>query len=284
MSRVATLPEAPPPELRFKRRVGLVSAVRELWDSRELIRGLVERDVRARYKQAVLGFAWSILTPLAMMVVFTLVFKRIANVDTGGTPYPLFSYLGLLPWLFFSKSLSIGGMNLVSNKALLNKVYCPREVFPLAGIGVAAVDTAVGATMLVVLFVITGTAPAITSLWIPVMLFVQIVFTLGVVLLFSAVVVYFRDLSNALTIILQLGLFATPVGYPIANQIPESLQLLYVTINPLGAVIEGYRRTVLVGAAPDWSLLGPAAAVAAVWLVVGYLAFKRLETGFADVA
>lgn len=273
----------PPAELRFRRRIRLGAIIRELWRSRELVRTLAEREMRARYKQAVLGIGWAVLTPLALMVVFTLFFQRVAEVDTGGVPYALFTYLGLLPWTFFSASVAQGGQSLVQNVSLLNKVYCPREVFPIASMGVAAVDTLVALPALVVLFVVNGYAPRATAVWFPVLLLIQAAFTLGVTFVTSAVIVYLRDVRHALPVILQLGLIATPIAYGI-GEIPASMRLLYATINPLAPVIDGYRRTILLGAPPDWALLLPGAVSAMTVLVLGYLLFKRLETGFADVA
>lgn len=283
MSQAAEIPSLPPPDLRFKRRIRIGTALREAWESRELMRGLAERDIRARYKQAVFGSAWALITPFALMIVFTLVFDRIAEVDTNGVPYALFSYLGLLPWTFFAKSLQNGGMALLTNKPLLNKVYCPRELFPLAGVAVAAWDTFIATSMLVLLFGINQFVPKVTSLWVPVLMLVQLAFTIGIVLLFSAIVVYFRDLRNAMAIVLQLGIFATPVGYGM-DQVPEHLREIYSVLNPLGPVIDGYRRTVLYGQAPQWELLGLGALTAFVVLIVGYRSFKRMEMGFADVA
>jgi ABC-2 type transport system permease protein/lipopolysaccharide transport system permease protein len=244
---------------------------------------LAERELRVRYKQTVLGLAWAVLTPVTLMVVFTLFFQRVAQVDTGGAPYPLFAYLGLLPWTFFSTSVSQGGQSLVQNVQLLNKVYCPREVFPVASVAVAASDTAMALVALGALFLVNGFLPKATSAWVPLLLTIQVAFTLGIALVTSAVVVYLRDLRHALPIILQLGLFATPVAYGI-EVVPEHLQSLYSAMNPLAPVIDGYRRTILLGQAPNWQLLLPGAVTAAVVLVTGYLAFKRLETGFADVA
>ena len=280
---VTDLGAGPPPEILFKLRVRFLNAVREVWGARELVRTLAERDFRVRYKQAVLGFAWTLLTPFALMVVFTIFFKRVANVDTGGVPYPLFAYLGLLPWTFFSTSVSNGGQSLIVNSQLINKVYCPREVFPLASTVVAAVDTTISVLMLCLLFVVTGFLPKPTSVWLPVMLAVQVTFTFGLTLLTSAVVVYFRDLRHVLPILLQLGLFATPVAYSM-DVVPENLRVLYSAANPLAPVIDGYRRTILYGTAPNWELLGAGAITSVVLLAVGYLVFKRLEPGFADYA
>jgi ABC-type polysaccharide/polyol phosphate export permease len=222
---------APPPELRFRRRVRLGASLRELWRARELVFSLAERDLRARYKQAVLGFSWAVVTPLLLMVAFSLVFPRVAKVDTGGVPYPLFSYLGL-------------GM----------------------------------------LFVLFSFAPQPESYWVPVLLAVQVVFTLGVTMALSGIMVYVRDIRHLLPIALQLGLFATPVAFSLDQLVPAGLQPVYVALNPLGGVIDGYRQTVLYGQQPDMQLLSIAAISATVMFLAAYALFKRLETGFADVA
>ena len=274
---------APPPEIRFRRRVRIGLALREVWRSRELIRTLAERQLRARYKQAVLGFGWAILTPVVLMVVFTVFFQPVANVDTGGVPYPLFAYLGILPWTFFSSSVSEGGQSLVQNMPILNKVYCPREVFPMSSIAVAGVDTSIALLVLVGLFLIESFAPTPTVVWVPVIAIVQLVFTLGTTLIVSALLVYLRDLRHMLPIALQLGLFATPVAYGM-EAIPQQYRLLYSALNPLAPVIDGYRRTVLMDQPPHWEWLLAGAVTSTLLLIVGYMAFKRLETGFADVA
>lgn len=283
MTAVVEPPELPPTELIFRRRIRARAAVAEVWRSRELVRTLAEREIRARYKQALLGFSWAVITPLVLMVVFTVFVRRVADVDTGSVPYPLFAYLGLLPWTFFSTSLSAGGQSLVTNSSLLNKIYCPREVFPLASVIVAAVDTVISTAILGVLFAAFTFAPKITALWVPVLLLVQIAFTVAVTLIISGVLVYLRDLRQALPLLLQFGLFATPVAWGI-DVVPPSLQVAYSVVNPLAPVIDGYRRTLLYGQSPQWDLFLPAAASTAVMLVVGYLVFKRLETGFADAA
>lgn len=261
----------------------LGASVLELWRAREQVRSLSEREIRARYKQAVLGFAWAIITPVLLMIVFTLFFKRAANPKTGDIPYTLFAYIGLLPWSFFSSSVSRGGQSLIGNSNLLNKVYCPREVFPLSSVAEAAVDNAISVSVLGVLFGIHAFAPTATAVWVPLLLLVQLAFTVGVTLVVSVVIVYLRDLRLALPIILQVGLFATPVAYPI-DVVPESLRQAYAAVNPLAPVIDGYRRTVLLGKAPDWDLFVPGALAALFVLVAGYWLFKRLETGIADVA
>jgi ABC-2 type transport system permease protein/lipopolysaccharide transport system permease protein len=273
----------PSPEIRFRRRLSLFGAIRELWRGRELVRTLTEREFRVRYKQAYLGFAWAIITPVVMMLVFSLIFGRIARVDTGGVPYPLFSYLGLLPWTLFSNSISNGGLSLFNNNSLLNKVYCPREVFPIASVLVSCGDALIATSVLVIIFAVYAFAPTATAVWAPLLLPIQLAYTVGVTLIVSVIVVYLRDMRHALPIILQLGLLATPVAYGM-DVYPERLQPLVAVINPLAPVIDGYRRTILYGQQPDWSIVVPGAISAFAFLVVGYVFFKRLETGIADVA
>lgn len=283
MSSRQPIPSSPAPELRFRRKIDLVGSVRELWRSRALIRTLAERDLRARYKQTSLGFAWAIVPPVGMLIVFSVFVKRIGDVFTEGVPYELYAYVGLITWGFFSSAIGGAGQALLANMSLMNKVYCPREVFPLAGIATSTVDAAVSAIVLLGLFAINGYAPRLESVWVPVILLVQVAATTGAVLLMSVAMVYLRDLRHALGIILQIGLFATPVAYSI-QAVPEAWRSLYCFANPIAGVIDSYRQTVLLGEAPTWSILGPAAASSALLLVGGFAVFKKLETGLADVA
>ena len=275
----------PPDDLWFRRQIDFRTAVRDVWRFRELILSLAERDYRARYKQALLGIAWSLLTPVMLMVVFTLVFTKIRSFDTHGVPYPLFAYLGLLPWTFFSNSVINGGQSIVNNMSLVNKVACPREVFGLAGIAVAAVDTLISSAVLVLLFAITGFVPHLEAVYAPVLLAVLLVYTVGLTLGISAAVVYFRDLRQILPLAVQLGLFLTPVAYGmevIAHT--RSKLMIYSFLNPVAPVIDGFRRTILYGLPPDWGLLGAGAAGAILVFAGGYIVFKRLEVGIADIA
>jgi ABC-type polysaccharide/polyol phosphate export permease len=274
---------APSPEWRFRRRLRPTQLTLEVWRARTLIWTLAEREIRVRYKQAVLGFAWAVVTPLVLMIAFTLFFQKAAKIDTAPVPYPLFAFIALIPWTFFSTAVAQGGLSLVNNVQLLNKVYCPREVFPLASVVIASIDSLVAGGVFVVLLLRYGVMPAPTSLWVPALLAIQVAFTVGVTLLISAVVVYLRDLRHALPIVLQLGLFVTPVAFPL-DVVPTSLRGLYVALNPLAAVIDAYRRTVLFGQPPRLGLLAVAAAGAAVTVLGGYLGFKRMEAAIADVA
>jgi ABC-2 type transport system permease protein/lipopolysaccharide transport system permease protein len=204
-------------------------------------------------------------------------------VSTNGVPYALFSYIALVPWNFYSTTLSTGGMSLVTQMALVNKIRCPREAFPLSSMLVSGFNSVIAVGVLLILFVINWTAPKPTTVFIIFPLAVQLVFTTACVLLVSGVTVFLRDMRHALPILLQLGLFATPIAYGM-SLVPQNLQVPYVIINPLAACIDSYRECVLFGNAPNWGLLGPAAASSALIFYASIKIFRRLEVGFADVA
>ena len=281
----AVRPSEPRREIWFHRRVSLIGALKELWAFRELTMTIAERDLRVRYKQAALGIVWAVIAPVVMMIAFTVLLHRVAKVNTGGAPYALFSYLGLLPWTFFSSSISNGGLSLVSNNELLNKLYCPREVFPIAAIADATVDALIATCVLALLFPITGFAPKIEVYYLPLFLIVMAMFTLGLTLAVSAIVVYVRDLRLVLPLAIQVGLFLTPVVY-VASSISSSKAFLvgFSAINPLVPVIDGMRDTVLGGGAPEWISLGVGTVTSLIYLLGGFMLFKRLETGMADIA
>jgi ABC-2 type transport system permease protein/lipopolysaccharide transport system permease protein len=279
-----TVPDAgPPPEIRFRRRLSYRQALGELWQSRELARTLVERDLRVRYKQTVLGFGWSVVGPVSFMLVFSLFFARAGHFDTGGAPYPLFSYVALVPWSFFAEALTIGSISLITNVTLLNKIYCPREVFPIAATAASGFDALVSTSVLLLLFAIYRYPPALTTLWVPLLIVVLVVISLGIALFAAAVLIYLRDVRYVVPLAVQVGLFVTPVAYSL-SVIPAKLQPLYAIVNPVGPVIEDFRRTILFGFAPQWGLLGLASLASVAWLLGGYALFKRLEVGFADIA
>jgi ABC-type polysaccharide/polyol phosphate export permease len=283
MTAITSEPVEPPPRLRYRRRLGPRQAMNELWQSRGLIRTLVERDLRVRYKRTLLGFGWAIMSPVVFMLVFTLFFQRAGHFATGGVPYALFSYIALVPWTFFATTVSTGSSSLISNLSLLNKVYCPREVFPISSALTAAFDAVISAAVLVVLFAVYSYPPAVATLWVPLLVAVEVAFALGVALFSASTLLYLRDLRYVVPMAVQIGMFASPVAYGI-DVIPSGFRPYYAVLDPLAPVIDGFRRTVLHNLAPDWGLLGLAALASAAWLVGGYALFKRLETGFADIA
>ncbi len=281
---VSAVADGPPSDILYHHRVRFFAGMRELWGARELVGTLTERSLRSRYKQTFLGFAWSLITPVTLMVVFTVFLRRVAKIDTGGIPYPIFSYVGLLPWSFFSSAVSSSSTVILANNSLLNKIYCPREVFPISAITAAMVDTACAMVALFVLFILNGYTPTGGVVWAPLLTIILVVFTLGVCLFLAGVTVYLRDLRYGVSIILQLGLFATPVAYSLYAVVPGPWRGVYAAFNPLGPVIEGYRDTALLGHQPDFHLLGIAALSSIVWAIGGWITFKKVEPGFSDVA
>ena len=277
-------PDSPPPELRFRKRVRIATDLRQLGRGVGVIRALTERDLRVRYKQAYLGVAWAVFSPAVLMIVFSLLLShQVLNVGTAGKPAYLFSYVALIPWTIFSNSVSSGGMSLVNNLILVNKIYCPREVFPLASILVAIADGFVASLLLLILFPIGHTAPSGTIWWVPLLFLIELVYTVGVTLFLSVIIVYMRDLRQVVPVIVQFGLFATPVVYTM-SKIPRHLQTIYAIINPIGPLIDGCRRAALLNQDPQWNLVGLAAISSSFALVVGYFAFRMLERRIADVA
>ncbi|MGZ4688932.1 MAG: ABC transporter permease [Acidimicrobiia bacterium] len=279
----ADIPDAPPPEIRYRRAMNLRESIPALWRSRAIIWSLTVRDLRSTYNQEVLGIAWALLTPVTLMVVFTFLAGRFGGgVPTGGIWYPIFAYVGLLPWTFFSGSVSSGGTSLIGN-ALLNKVYAPREVFPISEILASIVNALCATIALALLFLLDGSWPSATSFWAIPLLVILLIFSTGITLLVSCLMVYLRDMRHALPLMLQLGLFLTPIIYGL-SEIPAKYRDLYVAANPLGGIIDGMRRCVLYDKPPVTSYTIIAFFVSCVWLFGSYALFKRLETGFADVS
>lgn len=239
------------------------------------------RELKVRYKQSYLGAAWAILQPLALMIVFTIVFSQFAKVPTDGIPYPLFSYVAVLPWTFLAVSLSLGVSSLVNNIALVTKVKFPREILPLGTIFASFVDLLIASLVFVGLLVFYRESIYPTVVWIPLLLLVQIILVVGIVLPISALNVSYRDFRFVVPLLLQLWLYASPVIYP-TSAVPERWQVLYM-LNPMAGLIESYRRVLLKGLPPDALHLGTAAIIAVLLLISGYIYFKRSEATFADI-
>jgi lipopolysaccharide transport system permease protein len=248
---------------------------------RDLLWLWAAREVRVRYKQSLLGLGWAILQPLALTVVFTLIFSRLVRVDTQGVPYPVFAYTALVPWTFFSTSVSFGIPSLVNNMNLVTKIYFPREVLPLASIGAAFVDFIAASVVFVGMLVYYGVWPGAHALWVIPLLAIQVVLTFGVTLLGSAMIVFFRDMRFVVPLITQIWMYATPVIYPI-EFVPEHLRPYYF-LNPMAGIIDGYRRTLLMGQPPQMTALLCSTVISCLLLLVSYVLFKRVEPLFADL-
>jgi lipopolysaccharide transport system permease protein len=259
----------------------MLTSLRELYESRELLFTWTRRDFRVRYSQSMLGAAWAVMQPLSLMVIFSIVFAYFLEVPTGGVPYPVFSYAALLPWTFFSNALGFAIPSLVSNMNLVSKIYFPREILPLSAILVGLVDFVIASLLFVPMMIYYRIAVGPALLLLPVLLLIQIVFMFAVSLLASAANVYFRDVRFLIPLTLQVWLYITPVIYS-AEQIPGWLKPFYF-LNPMAALIDGYRRVTLFNQMPDWPYVGLAALVSLLLFIVAYRVFKRAERQFADL-
>ena len=278
-----SVPTEPSSDLVYHHQAQLKPSLTALWASRDIIYTLAERDIRAQYKQATLGLLWALIAPLAMLAIFTIIFSRTKQLGIPGIPYPIFAYIGIVCWTFFSQALGTGGTTLMSNHDLMSKTQFPRECFPLETILVTAVNTVLSWIPLVVLFICFGFTPRPTSVWVLLLIVIELGFTIGITLAVSALIIQMRDLAQVLPIVIQLGLFATPVIWQL-KKIPYKWQILYGFFSPLGPVIDDARRAMLLGENPVPGPLLAAIAGTALWLFLGYRIFKRLEVNFADIA
>jgi lipopolysaccharide transport system permease protein len=257
-------------------------AAAELWAYRGTVAAFAERNVRVRYKQTVLGALWVVVQPLAFMVVFTVALGRLADVPSAGTTYEAFSLSAFVAWSFVQNAVSQGANALVIDAAFLRKVYFPREVPVIAAQLSASVDFAIGLALFYVLGPVLGAEVSLTWLLAPVLFAGLLLLASGASLLLAGLNVYYRDFRNALPFLLQLGLFASPVAYPI-TVVPEEWRTVYATLNPAAGLLDSFRRVLTVGELPDPALLGPSLAGTLVVAYVGLRVFRRLEPNFADV-
>jgi len=254
--------------------------IKEVWAYRELLYFLTWRDVKVRYKQAVLGIAWAVIQPLATMLIFTVFFGKLAKVPSDGIPYPIFSYAALLPWMFFLNAVSNSSNSLVGSANLITKVYFPRLIIPGAAVLAALVDFGIAFVVFVGLFAYYGYSVTWAVLLFPVLVVLTVLLALGVGLWTSALNVKYRDVRYALPFLLQLWMFATPVIYP-SSLMPERWRWV-LAVNPLTGIIEGYRASLL-GRPVMWGALGYSAAVAILFLLYAVFYFRRTERQFADI-
>ena len=253
----------------------------ELRDYRELLFMMTRRDLLLRYRQTAMGFGWAIFTPVINTIVFTVIFKKVAKIETD-VPYPVFSYCGLLPWNMFATSLKTGINSLFSNKTLLTKVYFPREVFPFSTMLVCVVDFIVGLSVLAVLMLWYRIPLHATALFLPILIAVQLTFTAGLCMFLAPANLYYRDVKYILDVLITVGMFATPVLYP-TRHVTGPLGVI-LQLNPLAPIIDGYRAILLRGEMPSAIPFATAAALSVILFAVGWLVFHRAEYTFAENA
>jgi lipopolysaccharide transport system permease protein len=254
--------------------------VAELWSSREIAIVLAVRNVKIRYKQTFFGVAWAILQPLAGVAIFTLLFGRLAQVPSEGIPYPVFVYAGLSMWLYFANSVTTASESLAQYRELVTKVYFPRLLAPLAAVLPGLIDLAVSLVAVGVFMVIFGVAPTAAIVFLPLWIVAAVTVATGVGIWLSALNIQYRDVRNALTFMLQLWFFATPVVY--GSSLLADRWSFLLALNPVAGVLDGLRWSLLGAPAPGAEAL-VSLAVGAIVLVTGIAYFGRVERRFADL-
>jgi lipopolysaccharide transport system permease protein len=282
----AALPHVPAETARPHIRItppeqGTALELRDLWDYRELIALLVWRDVKVRYKQTFLGVAWAVVQPVTQMILFSIVFGRLANLPSEGAPYPVFALAGLLPWQLFSSALVGASNSLVGSAGLLTKVYFPRLVIPIAAVAGALVDFFISLGVLALMMAVYRVPWRPALLAIPLLTVLAVLAALAVGLWTSALNVKYRDVQYLMPFLMQVWLFASPVAYSATLVRGRVWQFLY-GLNPLAGIIEGFRWAIIGSPAPGIMVL-PSLAVTAALLAGGIVYFRRMEAAFADV-
>jgi lipopolysaccharide transport system permease protein len=253
----------------------------ELWRYRELLYFLIWRDIKVRYKQTVMGIAWAIIQPFFTMVIFSLFFGQLAEIPSDGLPYPIFSYAALVPWTLFSTGLSQGANSLVGNARLIKKVYFPRLVMPIARVVGGTVDFVLAFLMLLGMMFFFGIVPTLNIFWLPLLVILTLVTSLGTALWLAALNVQFRDVSYLVPFLTQFWFYATPIVYP-SSLLPEPWRTLY-GLNPMAGVIEGFRWALLGTDTAPGPIIIVSALTALGLLVSGAFYFRRMEKTFADI-
>ena len=269
-----------PPVVIAPSRGWVGPGLRELWEHRDLGLFLIWRDLKVRYKQTFFGVAWALLQPVLMMLVFAVFLGQVQGIAPPGVPYPLFALAGLVPWTLFSQSLIGASNSLVNSQSLISKVYFPRLLLPIAGVGSFVVDFFISLALLLVVTPLFGYPLSITIVWLPVFALLAVLVALAVGTWLAAVNARYRDVRHAVPFLVQVWLFASPVAYSI-SLVPEQLRGLYA-LNPMTGVIVGFRWALLGGDPPDLAIL-VSTAVTVLIFIGGIAYFRRVERSFADV-
>ena len=254
---------------------------REIYDHKDLLYFLVWRDIKVRYKQTALGVAWVVLQPLISMIIFTIIFGKIARLPSEGVPYAVFTYSALLPWQLFAYSLAQSSQSLVANEKLITKIYFPRIIIPMAPIFAGLFDFLISFAVFIAILVFYGITPGFALIYLPLFILLVVLTSLGVGLWLTALNVRFRDVRYTVPFLTQVWFYLTPVAYS-AKLIPESWQFVY-RLNPMIGPVEGFRWALLNKAAPALSVLWVSAALSLVLLISGLFYFQKVEGEFADI-
>ncbi|MBT3589715.1 MAG: ABC transporter permease [Candidatus Marinimicrobia bacterium] len=255
---------------------------RELWQYRDLFYFLVWRDIKTRYAQSVLGIGWAVIQPIFSMIVFTIVFGKLARINSDGVPYAIFSYTALVPWTYFSGALSDSSSSLLSASGMMTKVYFPRLVIPISPVMSKLVDFTIAFIILLGMMAYFGFYPTMQIIYLPLLILLMMLTASGMGMWLTAMSIQYRDIKYAMGFFVQLMMYGAPVVYPASN-VPEQFRLLYGCF-PMAGVIEGFRSILLQTNPIPWDLIGVGSIVAMVLFISGAFYFRRMEQYFSDVA
>lgn len=259
----------------------IIDNLKELYQSRELIWTFVVRDLKARYRQTSIGIIWALIQPLFLSGVFTLVFSKFLSVSTDGVPYPVFSFIAMTTWMFFSRTITAGSENLLSNYGVFSKVYFPREVIPFSTVISSILDFMISFGLFIVLLFIFKIQLSLAILFFPIIFLLQILLGLALAMFTAGTTVIFRDLRYAYPFLVQILMYASPVIYSVRSLKPQFKFWFY--LNPITGIIEGYRSIFLYQELPNFGYLLSSTTITIILLIGSYLLFKKIEKYLADV-
>lgn len=277
----------PTPHIVIEKRKGLASfSLKEFWQYKDLLYFMVLRDITVIYKQSVLGFAWALINPVFSMLIFTIVFGKLAGVPHDGIPYPIFSYAALIPWTYFSNTLNASGTSLITNTNVFTKVYFPRLIIPLTPVLSKLADFAISFVLLIALMFYYGYYPGLKLLLLPLLIIIMVMATAGLGSWLSALAIQYRDVKFGITFAVPLLMYAAPVVFPASLILEKFGTAAYLAygLYPMTGVIEGFRSAVVPTQAIPWDLIGMSSLGSIVLFILGFIIFRRLESRFADVA
>lgn len=255
-----------------------MDVIRQLWAYREMIYMLVLRELRGRYKGSFLGFLWTFLNPLLQFLVYFLIFSQILRMDIE--KYYIYLFVGFIPWFFVSTAIPQGANCILSQSNLVQKIYFPRMVLPISAALTGFINMLLSEIVVFVILIVSGFGISIHSIALPIVYLIQLLIVTGIILLVSAVTVYFRDLSHILDILVMAWFYITPIVYPV-DMIPEKFSF-FLYINPMTSVIASYQNILYYQRWPDFWTLLPAFAIGVILLIVGGFVFQKLQQGFAE--
>jgi lipopolysaccharide transport system permease protein len=271
----------------------MIQAFKNIISYRELLFTLAWKNITVRYKQAYLGILWSVLKPLLLVLIFTIV-RSFIGIDTGNIPYPILTFGALLTWVFFQESASEGILSVVSNAALVRKIYFPREIFPITSVITRLVELCINFLVLAGLMIYYQMAPSIHALWVPVIILYTMLASLSISMAGAAMNVYYRDVASSLPVVLALFMYLSPIIYPLslvkktllinqaAGEWSNTLFTIY-TLNPLVGIIDSFQKVMFYAESPDFHVIFPGLVLVCSALPISYMIFKKAEAYFADI-